>query len=141
MGRRSKYVTRDLQRLEPDLKCGTFPWVAVDGNAGAMRVGNPLRNGQAEAGSTCLTARRVCSKEPLENPGNEVVWNSDPIVSDAHQNIGSLIVNLHGDAPTLRCVFDCIVQQCPEEPAQCVRLPFHQNRPCQQKLCRECLMF
>src|SRR5215475_14258488 len=106
-----------------------------------MRVGDPLRNGQAEARSTCLTARRVCSKEPLENPGEEVLWNSDPIVSDAYENIRSLIVNLHGDASTLRCVFDCIVQQCPEEPAQCVPVAFDQNRPCRRELCRKCLMF
>lgn len=101
---------------------------AVDGHGTAVRGGDGLHDGEAQAGRAGGTgARRIAAGEPFEDAREQVLRDALAVVLDVHAQPRAAPLHARGDGRTGRCVGAGVGEQVDEDLLQTCRVGGHEG--------------
>src|SRR5258708_18999449 len=118
----------DLDAREADREGRASPRTAQHVDGAAVRLGDPLADGEAEAGAGTLArarARRVGAPEAVEDVRQIPGRDPDPGVGDGEPGTPVAAGQLHGDLTAARCVLHRVLDEIERELAHAA--PVHRD--------------
>src|SRR6266481_1930472 len=120
----------DLDAGEADREGRASSRTALHVDGAAVRFGDPLADGETEAGAGTLArarARRVGAPEPVEDVRQIPGRDPDPGVGDAEHGTPVAACQLHGNLPAARCVLHGVLDEIERELAHAAAVYRHHD--------------